>query len=166
MAAGRPRALTADELALLAASVWGRYKARDRALLLLATGTGLRLGQLLALTVGDVAAGGLPGTIAADLTVRVGPRCRAAPLPPTVRAVLVAWLADYRRLAGGPLDPAWPLFVSRKRPVGGGWRAVGRTRAWRLLQALYADNGLVGTHGSRVLRASHRADTPLPGDEV
>ena len=159
--AARPRALTTDELGLLAASVWGRYGARDRALLLLCAGTGLRLGHLLALSIGDVAAG-QAGPIVAQLVVGRGRRRRTVALPPVAQEALGAWLAAYRDLAGGQLDPAWPLFVSRKRSPDGGWRAVDRTQAWRLLHALYADNALTGTRGSRALRATHRAGTPLP----
>ena len=158
---GRPRALTTDELGLLAASVWGRYGARDRALLLLCAGIGLRLGHLLALSIGDVATD-QAGPIVAQLVVGRGRRRRTVALPPVAREALAAWLADYRQLAGDRLDPAWPLFVSRKRLPGGGWRAVDRTQAWRLLHALYADNALTGTRGSRALRAAHRAGTPLP----
>ncbi len=160
--------LTTEELAALAASVWGRYRARDRALVLLAAGTGLRLGQLLALRVGDVAgivAGGAGAvdSIVAHLAVGAGHRRCTVSLPPAARESLATWLADYRQLAGDRLEPAWPLFVSRKRLPDGGWRAVDRTQAWRLLHALYADNGLTATRGSRTLRATHRAGTSLPG---
>ena len=162
MADGRPQALTTDELGLLAASVRGRYGARDRALLLLCAGTGLRLGHLLALSIGDVAVDHA-GLIVAQLVVGRGRRRRTVPLPPVAQEALAAWLAAYRALAGGQLDPAWPLFVSRKRLHDGGWRAVDRTHAWRLLHALYTDNGFTGTRGTRTLRATYRAGTPLPG---
>ncbi len=99
--------------------------ARDTAVLLLLYGAGLRIGEALSLTVGDVRGGG-------D-TLRVtgkGGRQRIVPLLPVVRAGLKAHLA--RQAAGAPPDA--PLFRGvRGGPLGA--RAIQRLTA-RLRGAL------------------------------
>jgi site-specific recombinase XerD len=95
--------LTAAEIdALLAAPGQDSWLARrDRALLLVAVQTGLRVSELTGLTTGDVHLG--PGA-----HVRChgkGRKDRATPLTRRTTAVLRAWLAER---SGGPGDPLFP----------------------------------------------------------
>jgi len=98
--------LTEEEItALLAApdlTAWtGR---RDRALLMLASQTGLRATELTSLTIGDVHL----GTGAHVSCLGKGRKQRITPLTPATVTVLQAWLAERGGL------PADPLFITRR----------------------------------------------------
>jgi integrase/recombinase XerD len=100
--------LTEPEIdALLAApnrSTWtGR---RDHAMLLLATQTGLRASELIALTCGDVHL----GTGAHISCLGKGRKQRITPLPKQAVAVLSVWLAER---AGYPDQPLFPTRTGR-----------------------------------------------------
>ena len=96
--------LTSDEIdALLAAPGQDSWLAhRDRALLLVAIQTGLRVSELTGLTVSDVHLG-----LGAHVRCHSkGRKVRATPLTPQTTAVLRAWLAERGRTPGDPLFPA------------------------------------------------------------
>lgn len=94
--------------ALLAAPDQQRWEGRrDRALLLLAVQTGLRVSELTGLNCADV-------TLGANPSVRCegkGRKQRAVPLHPAVQAVLQAWLGER---AGRPADPLFPTRTGRR----------------------------------------------------
>jgi len=94
--------------ALLAAPDQRRWEGRrDRALLLLAIQTGLRVSELTGLNSNDVTLG--PGA-----NVRCegkGRKQRAVPLTTQVAALLQAWL---RERAGRPSDPLFPTRTGRR----------------------------------------------------
>lgn len=95
--------LTAPELAaiLVAPDETTRLGRRDRALLLLAAQTGLRLSELTGLTCGDVRLG-----VGAHVRcVGKGRKERTTPLTRPTAAVLRAWLAER---GGEPGDPLFP----------------------------------------------------------
>lgn len=137
------------EKELLLASFAGRYCWRDRAMVQMGAYSGLRVGSLLALTVGDLFDG-----------VRFRPRLRIArrnlknrregldlPYHPTAKFAIGRWLVQLRR-RGGKLDLAMPVFLSRE----GGGRALSRRRAQEIIQAAAWKAGLpagISTHSWR-----------------
>lgn len=106
---GLPRPVTPDEAVNLAAEVAGLageewIGARDRAVLLLLYGAGLRIAEALSLTGADHPLG-------ERLTVTgKGGRQRVVPVLPIVREAV----ADYARRSPWPLAPAEPLFRGAK----------------------------------------------------
>lgn len=106
---GLPRPVTPDDALNLADAVeqssatdW--IGARDRAVLLLMYGAGLRIAEALSLTGGDVPLG-------ETLTVTgKGNKQRVVPILPIVRAAV----ADYAARCPWPLPPAEPLFRGAK----------------------------------------------------
>ncbi len=100
--------LTSAEIGVLAAAcdkrTWtGR---RDHALIVLAAQTGLRISELAALTLGDIAL----GAGAHVHTIGKGRKERRTPLLAPTVAVLRAWIAERR---GTPGDPLFPTSTGR-----------------------------------------------------
>lgn len=104
-----PKSLNPDEAArLLDIAAADRFAVRDRALLELLYSSGLRLAELVALDVGD---------LAGDGTVRVvgkGNKVRVLPVGKLARAALQAWLAVRAQYAAPP-EPALFLGANRRR---------------------------------------------------
>lgn len=101
--------LTPPEIeALLAAPDQSRWEGRrDRALMLLAIQTGLRVSELTSLNCADI-------TLGAGANVRCegkGRKQRGVPLTRPVEALLHAWL---RERAGRPGDPLFPTRAGRR----------------------------------------------------
>lgn len=124
---GLPRPVTPDDAANLAdgvASLAGDHwiGARDRAVLLLMYGAGLRIAEALSLTAADLPLG-------ETLTVTgKGGKQRVVPLLPVVRAAV----ADYARRCPYPLAGKEPLFMgARGGPLGQGMvqKAMAKARA-------------------------------------
>jgi len=101
--------LTAPEVdALIAAPDQARWEGRrDRALLLLAVQTGLRVSELIVLNCGDVTL----GTGANVACEGKGRKQRAVPLTSPVEAVLQTWLHER---AGRSHDPLFPTRTGRR----------------------------------------------------
>ncbi len=103
-----PRALGEGEMSVFlktpTSAVSPFVAARDTALFTLLYGAGLRLGEALALTVGDAASD--------IVTVRgKGNKERRVPLLPEVRTALAHWLSVRAAESGQPAKPATPLFI-------------------------------------------------------
>jgi len=123
---GLPRPVTPDEAAnladgvrALAADDW--IGARDRAVLLLMYGSGLRIAEALSLTGGDAPLG---ETL---VVTGKGGKQRVVPVLPLVRQAL----ADYARRCPWPLESHKPLFRGAKGgPLGQGMvqKAMARAR--------------------------------------
>ncbi len=101
--------LTAEEVGALTdapdmASWVGR---RDRALLVLAVQTGLRVSELVGLNCGDIAL----GTGGHVSCVGKGRKQRAIPLTAPAQSMLRVWLAERE---GGPSDPLFPARNGRR----------------------------------------------------
>ncbi len=110
-----PRTLTAQEQKRLLRAVRTHGSPRDRALLCLALGTGLRLRELRGLNVDDVSPNGktVAWKIALDPKLTKGGRGGVAFLVAGVREELRRYV-QWKRRAKEPLDPRSPLFVSRQ----------------------------------------------------
>ncbi|NCP17922.1 MAG: tyrosine recombinase XerC [Erythrobacter sp.] len=146
-----PRPVTPDEAVHLAEKIGERRREewtglRDRAVLLLLYGAGMRLGEALSLT-GEHAA---PGE-----TIRVigkGGKTRVVPILPAIRIAL----ADYVAACPHPLPPEQPLFRgSRGGPLSPGLvqKAMAEVRAEIGLPANATPHALRHSFASHLLGA-------------
>ncbi len=110
-----PRTLSPQEQRRLLRAVRAHGSPRDRALLSLALGTGLRLRELRGLNVDDVSPDGktVAWKIALDPKLTKGGRGGVAFLVARVREELRRYLR-WKRLAKEPLETRSPLFLSRQ----------------------------------------------------
>lgn len=148
---GLPRPITPDEAVNLAAEVAGQagedwIGARDRAVLLLLYGAGLRIAEALALTGAD-------HPIGDRLTVTgKGGKQRVVP----VLAIVSEAVADYVRQCPWPLSPADPLFRGAKGgPLSQGMvqRAVAQARTALGLPATATPHALRHSFATHLLGA-------------
>ena len=148
---GLPRPITPDEAVGLAAEVAGQASedwigARDRAVLLLLYGAGLRIAEALSLTGADVSLG-------ERLTVTgKGGKQRVVPLLPVVRE----GVADYVRRCPWPLTPDEQLFRGAKGgPLSQGMvqKAVARARLALGLPATATPHALRHSFATHLLGA-------------
>ena len=148
---GLPRPVTPDEalniadgVEALAADGW--IGARDRAVLLLMYGSGLRIAEALSLTGRDVPLGDI-------LTVTgKGGKQRVVPVLPIVREAV----ADYARRCPYPLDRPGPLFRGATGgPLGQGMvqKAMARARAALGLPATATPHALRHSFATHLLGA-------------
>ncbi|MGV3555324.1 MAG: tyrosine recombinase XerC [Croceibacterium sp.] len=148
---GLPRPVTPDEaegladcVHSLAAEDW--IGARDRAVLLLMYGSGLRIAEALSLTGADVPLGE---------TLRVtgkGGKQRVVPVLPVVREAA----ADYAARCPWPLEPAKPLFRGAKGgPLGQGMvqKAMAKARVALGLPASATPHALRHSFATHLLGA-------------
>lgn len=148
---GLPRPVTPDEAVGLAAMVDGQaveewIGARDRAVLLLLYGAGLRIAEALSLTGADHPLG-------ERLTVTgKGGKQRVVPILPIVGEAV----ADYARRCPWPLDPAGPLFRGAKGGAlsqGMVQKAVARARGVLGLPATATPHALRHSFATHLLGA-------------
>jgi site-specific recombinase XerD len=148
----QPKALDKTTLRKLLRAARGHL--RDYALVEVLVGTGLRVGELLALKVGDVAMNERSGQV----TVRKGKQggYRVIPLTLDVRKALSAYLDQVHP---DPHNPAAPLWVGPRGQVGQ------RSSVTRLLAkyALQANIESVNPHALRHTFATRYLNTN-PGD--
>ena len=148
---GIPRPVTPDEAVNLAAMVeedaaqpW--IGARDRAVLLLLYGAGLRIAEALSLTAGT-------SPLAETLIVSgKGGKQRMVPILPIVREAV----EDYRRKCPWPLPPGQPLFRGAKGgPLSPGMvqKAVARARTVLGLPASATPHALRHSFATHLLGA-------------
>jgi integrase/recombinase XerC len=148
-----PRPLSVDDCAAVAEApppADGAVALRDRALVELLYGAGLRVGEVVALDVRDL------DLLAREVRVLgKGRKERSVPLPEAAREALAAWLESRRR----PGYQAEPLFVSLAGGTPGGRlgeRAVRRVLARRAAAAGVVDR--VHPHRFRHSYATHLLD--------
>jgi site-specific recombinase XerD len=129
------RDYTDQELDLVRESFGGRYMLRDRAYFEMSLQLGLRVSEMLSITVGQVYQ---YGRVVDEVSI------------------------DRKHMKGGKtgmlrvrdpkdIDPSTPLFMSRVRNKDGSRRAIARETAWRLIKAIARENelpGRIGTHSS------------------
>ena len=107
----QPQGLTPQDLRRLLRAVHGSGNVRDIALLEVLVGTGLRVGELLALQIGDVEIGERSGKI----TVRQGKHgsFREVPLTRDVRHALASYLEDHPEKD----NPEAALWIGTRGPL-------------------------------------------------
>ena len=128
----------------------GAERLRDRALLELLYGAGLRVGEAVALDVRDV------DLLAREVRVLgKGRKERVIPLPQAARQALGAWL-ESRRAPGYQTEPLFPSFAPRARPGRMNVRMVRRILGRRAVSAGVADR--VHPHRLRHSYATHLLD--------
>jgi site-specific recombinase XerD len=153
---------TDAELDLVRKSFSGRYALCDRCYFEMSLQMGLRVSEMLSLTVGQVYQyGKVVDEVSIERKPMKGGKAgkasgRTIPLFPEPHPHILAWL---QRMAGmlkvqasKDLDPTTPLFLSRVRNKDGSPRAIARETAWRIIKAIARDNefsGKVGTHSTR-----------------
>ena len=123
---------------------------RDYCLFVLGINTGLRVGDLLELTVGDVLEGsGSRLKIAGRMTLREQKthKKRCVVLNTGARSALSAYLKTRKRRF-----PEDPLFLSRKHTQDGSLKSLSRQQVWAILSTAAHLSGIslsIGTHTMR-----------------
>lgn len=141
------RPLTECEVFQVSNSFRGRYALRDRAMFLLGIKTGLRISELLSLTVGDVLQHGriVDRAHVQRKHMKRKTEGRTVLLHPDAKEALALWIAQLSEWQEVHRDT--PLFLSRK-----GQRAIGRRQAWTILMGNYSENRMGGTLGTHAMR--------------
>ena len=150
-----------EELELVRKRFGGRYALRDRCYFEMALQMGLRVSEMLSLTVGQVYQyGKLVDEVSIEREHMKGGKAgkasgRTIPLFPETKPHILACL---QRMAGmlkvqdpNASNPAAPLFMSRVSNQDGSRRAIARETAWRIIKAIARENklpGAVGTHST------------------
>jgi site-specific recombinase XerD len=155
------RDYTDAELDLVRKSFSGRYALRDRCFFEMALQMGLRVSEMLSLTVGQVYQyGKVVDEVSIDRKHMKGGKAgkassRTIPLFPETHQHIMPWLQRMASMlkvkASKDLDPATPLFLSRVHNKDGSPRAIARETAWRIIKAIARENelsGKVGTHST------------------
>jgi site-specific recombinase XerD len=156
------RDYTDEELTLVRKSFSGRYALRDRCYFEMALQMGLRVSEMLSMSVGQVYQfGRVVDKVSIERKHMKGAKAgkasgRTIPLFPETHPHILAWL---QRMASmlkvkdvKALDASLPLFMSRVMNKDGNRRPIARETAWRIIKAIARDNefsGKVGTHSTR-----------------
>ncbi len=137
--ARQPKSLTDRDLRRFLRAVDAGGTPRDIAMVALLAGAGLRVGELLALRVGDVTLGERSGKV----VIRRGKHSgyRTVPLTASVRKALAAWLEVHPHAD----DPDAPLWLGQRGPL------TDRSAVNRML-AKYVRRAGVKPFGPHVLR--------------
>jgi site-specific recombinase XerD len=155
------RGYSEEEIELVRKSFSGRYALRDRYYFEMALQMGLRVSEMLSITVNQVLQyGRITDEISIERRHMKGGRAgkasgRTLPVFDETKPHILAWL---QRLATmlqvkdpKDIDPSTPLFMSRVRNPDRSRRAIARETAWRIIKAIARDNefsGKVGTHST------------------
>ena len=147
------RPLDNDEIRKVSKAFDGVFAVRNRSLFMLGVSVGGRISELLALKVNDVWQNDKPiKDLLFDLNIVKGREVsRAVPVNIDGRQAitnLIAWHTDLFR----GIDPARPLFPSRK---GKGSKAMTRIAAHDALKIAFEAAGLNGKLGTHSLRKSY-----------
>jgi site-specific recombinase XerD len=124
-----PRSLSPQEARKLLKEVKVRGNPRDEAIISLLLYTGLRVGELVSLTLADVTLSERKGVIQVRAEVAKGSKERAVPVPKQAREALQAYLAER------PAESNGALFVGRQGAlsVEGVAAIVAKYAAWSRL---------------------------------
>jgi site-specific recombinase XerD len=149
-----------QEIDLVRKSFSGRYALRDRCYFDMALQMGLRVSEMLSITVGQVFQyGKVTEEVSIDRKHMKGGKAgkasgRTLPIFDETKPHILAWLqrlATMLKVELKDLDPSTPLFCSRVRNKDGSRRAIARETAWRIIKGIARENefsGKVGTHST------------------
>lgn len=133
---------------------------RDYVLFVLGINSGLRISDLLGLTVGDVTAKGKKAPSISDrisLKETKTGKTKSFPLGDTSKKAIKDYLSSRGLDCNDPHQRSLPLFPSRKR-ADGGCRPISRIQAYRILNDVAKVVGIeerIGTHTLRKTFAYH-----------
>lgn len=150
------------EIDLVRKNFGGRYALRGRCYFEMALQMGLRVSEMLSLTVGQVyqcdkvvdefsierrhMKGGKAGKASG----------RTLPVFARTKPHILAWLQDMTKMLKvkdvKDIDPSIPLSMSRVRNKDGSQRPISREQAWRIIKGIARENelpGAVGMHSTR-----------------
>jgi len=107
--------LTDQEIKKVLSSFWvdDPFYARNKAIVVFALNTGLRVSELIGLNVGDVLNGHIKKELRVRKEITKGKRERIVPLNEKARQAINE-LLDFNEEKGYPLEKDNPLFVSRR----------------------------------------------------
>jgi site-specific recombinase XerD len=150
-----------QEIDLVRKSFRGRYALRDRCYFEMSLQMGLRVSEMLSITVGQVYQyGRVVDEVSIERKHMKGGKAGKAsgatiPLFPETHPHILAWLtclAAMLKVELKDLPSERPLFYSRVRNKDGSRRAIVRETAWRIIKGIARENefsGKVGTHRTR-----------------
>lgn len=146
------RPLTNAEILLVAGQFSGTFALRNRSLFLLGVSVGGRISEMLSLTIGDVWQNHQPVTdlLFQKRIVKGKETARMVPVNADGREAIVSLIAWHKERFS-TLGTDRPLFTSRK---GGGWSAMTRGQAHKVLEAAFWKAGLNGKLATHSLRKS------------
>jgi site-specific recombinase XerD len=149
------------EIDLVRQSFSGRFALRDRCYFEMALQMGLRVSEMLSITVGQVYQyGRVVDEVSIERKHMKGGKAgkasgRTLPIFDETKPHIIAWLmrlAAMLKVELKDLDPSTPLFCSRVRNKDGSRRAIARETAWRIIKGIARENefgGKVGAHSTR-----------------
>jgi site-specific recombinase XerD len=127
-----PRSLTSSEARRLLKEVQARGNTRDEAIITTLLHTGLRVGELVALTVDDVTMSARKGEIRVRAGISKGSKERVVPLPKRARETLSAYFKEHQKNTGDA------LFIGRQGPLSadGVAAVVAKYAEWARLEGV------------------------------
>jgi integrase/recombinase XerC len=150
------------EIDLVRKSFGERYALRDRCYFEMALQMGLRVREMLSLTVGQVFQyNKVVDEVSIDRKHMKGGKAgkssgRTLPVFAPTKPHILAWLQCMASMLNvtnvKDIDPSIPLFMSRVRNKDGSRRAISREQGWRIIKGIARENelpGAVGTHSTR-----------------
>ena len=153
-------ALTKPQINLALRNLRGRWRWRNRALLILGIRTGLRISELLSLELGQVYQGAqaLPRLYLHRQDSKGKRTGSSIVIHPRAAAALTKWIQSPL----GPTQPDHPLFPSQRHPD----RPLDRHTGWLILHQAFVAAGVTGMAGSHCLRKTYCANVraALRGD--
>jgi integrase len=140
---------TKPEINLALRNLRGRWRWRNRALLILGIHTGLRISELLSLRLGQVYQGGqvLPRVYLQRQDSKGKRAGSSIVIHPRAVAALMKWIQSPLE----PTQPEQPLFPSQRYPD----RAMDRHTGWLTLHRAFVAAGVIGMAGSHCMRKTY-----------
>ena len=147
------RPLYQDEIEKVLNSFSGNYEMRDRNLFVLGIKTGMRISELLSLTVKDVWQYDQPVDMLSlrKQVVKGKKEARAIPLNKDAKKA-IRELKEWLSTQVVELTPDTPLFISQKSQKGN--EPISRMQAHRILNEAFRKAGLTGKLASHSMRKS------------
>ena len=134
-----------------------RNRKRNYAIFICGTTMGLRVGDLLRLTIGDVYDFSTGTTHSHVTIINEKTHKRTSDMITPLASRAICDLVDHIREAqGGVLDPAWPLFQSQKWcRAGGSTEKLSKSQVYRMLTDAASACGIQGHIGTHSMRKTY-----------